>query len=401
MSIQIPTTKELKDTIIQQIEIKLGGTVSLLPRKFINILATVLAGVLIILYKYGGYIFLQQFVSFASTEPVTINGKKVIPLVEWGRLVGADERQEATRFEGDIDITVINQVGTLPLNTQLISTVNGYTYITLAEIPLTAATVTAPIRAVSDTDGNGGRGAVGNLEIGDTVTFINAQANVQADAVVSAINNTAADAQSWEGYRQVILDRFRKQPQGGALADYELWGEGVEGIINTYPYTGDPSEVNVYSEATEASSGSADLIPTAAQLLAVKQAIELDDSGLASRRPATAFVNSLAISRTSFDVTISNLATDEPSNLDPCKADIETSLISYFLSREPYVSGLSVGSRLDRITRSGIGGVIQDTVSAYSGTFDGVTVKLTLGAEFVIYSLGEGEKAKLGNVIHI
>jgi uncharacterized phage protein gp47/JayE len=399
MSLQVPTTQELKNTIIAQFEAYYGQTVPVFVKAFLRVLAGVLAGMLIILYKYGSSIFLQMFVQYASASETTINGKQVVPLTEWGRLVGAGDPTEATRAEMLVDVTVTNQTGSLPINSQLTNINNGVTYLTTAAVPLTAATVQANIRAYRDQDDGGGKGTIGNLEVGDTVTFINPIPNVAADTTVAAIVTTAADAESTEAYRQRVIDRFRNQPQGGALVDYAIWGEEVEGIINVYPYTGDPGIVNLYSEATVASSGSADGIPTAAQLLAVKTAVELDDAGLASRRPINAFVVSNAITRTGFDVTVYNL--QGVLDLTGLQTKVSEALTQYFLSREPYIAGLSVGKRRDRISNAAVAGAVQDVCDAFGAIFDGVIVEDVGGSPFIVYSLGEGEKAKVVTISYL
>jgi hypothetical protein len=151
MSQQIPTTVELKNTIIAQFEAYFGQTIPVFVRAFLRVVSAVLAGLLVILYKYGGFIFLQQFVQYASFSTVVINGKSVVPLIEWGRLVGAADPTEATRAEMVVDVTVTNQTGSLPKNSQLTNVNNGVTYLTLAAVPVTAATVQATIRAYADT----------------------------------------------------------------------------------------------------------------------------------------------------------------------------------------------------------------------------------------------------------
>lgn len=398
MSLQVPTTVEIKDNIVAQLEVAFGQTIPLLPKSFSRVLAAVLASVLVILYKYGGFIFLQMFVQWASTETTTINGNKVIPLVEWGRLVGIGYPTAATRFEGDIEITVTNQTGSLAVNSQLTKVDTGYTYITLAAVPLTAATVTASIRAVSDQDGNGGRGADGNLLVGDIISFVNPLPNVAGDAVVTAITTSAANAEEWDVYRERVIGRFRNQPQGGAYIDYKLWGEEVEGIINVYPYTGDPGQVDVYCEATVASSGDPDGIPTSAQLDDVSDSIEQDAGGLATRRPANAFVNVYAITRTGFDVEIIDLDVAEP---DIVKPKISETLTSYFWAKEPYIAGINTGNRNDRITNAGVAGAVQDIVNSYNGVFSSVRITPTAGGSaLIVYPLQEGEKAKVVNVTY-
>ena len=397
MSQTIPTTEALKDTIVSTFESKLSATIPALPVKFLRILAQVLAAAIVLLYRYSGASFLNQFVQFASTVETTVNGRTLIPLVEWGRLVGVGDPTEATRWEGTVQITVLVQTGTIPSGTLITKTDTGVNYLTLAAVALDAATKTVSIRASSDQDGGGGRGTIGNLLVGDTVSFMSPVPNVESDVTVTAITTTAADAETWDVYRQRVVDRFRSQPQGGAPADYEQWGESVEGIINTYPYTGDPGIVNVYSEATPASCGNADGIPTGAQLTAVEDYINNDGTGIANRRPIGSFVNSLAITRTSFDVEIIELIVEDETTV---RTKITEAIEQYFLSREPYISGLTLGARKDRITRSAISGAVEDVVTAYNGIFTSVNVSVTGGDTFLLYPLGEGEKAKAANVFY-
>lgn len=388
MSLQTPTTSDINDSIISQLQTTLSQTIPLLPKSFLRVLAKVLAGVFMMLYKYCGYIFLQIFVATAQNKDTVVNGIIVNPLVFWGRLVGVGDPIAATQAELIITITVENQVGSLPSGSQLVNADNGVTYITIGSVPLDAATKQATIRAVSDQTGGGGAGAIGNLEPGDVVSFANPLPNVARDATVDSQSVTGADAEGTETYRQRVIDRFQKRPQGGAYADYEIWGEEVAGIANIYPYTGDPGEVDVYVESATEVDG----IPTGAQLTAVADAIELDDAGLASRRPANAFVNVLPITRTGFDTVIDGLVVDNQAQVE---ADIEAALIEYYLAAEPYIYGLSVPPRKDRITRSALTGLVEDIVTAADGIFTSVTFDVTtVGGSLELYVLQEGEKAK-------
>jgi hypothetical protein len=394
MSLQIPTTAELNAALIAALEAAFGQTIPIWAKAFLRVFPKSLAGLLTILYKYGGSMFLQMFVQYAGTETITVNGKRLIPLVEWGRLVGAGDPTPATRAEYDITVTVVNQTGSLAINTPYRNPFTGVIYLTLADVPLTAPTVTARIRAYRDPENNDGKGEIGNMEIGRAeVSLVTPLPDVLTDALVITEIVTGVDAESWEEYRQRVIDRFRSQPQGGAPIDYRLWGVEAAGIIRIYPYKGDPGEVDVYSEAD--TSISPDGIPTAGQLAAVEAAIELDVTGLASRRPVSSLVNSLPITRSAFNVTISGLqGAADPDALEDL---IEESLVTYFLSREPFIPGLSLGARLDNVTRAAIGGVIQDTASAYGAIYDYVIVDKVSGpGDFSVYVLTEGEKAKLG-----
>lgn len=396
MSLETPTTQEINDNIIAQLEAELSQTIPLLPKSFMRVLAKTLAGVFMLLYKYGGFIFLQIFVRTASAKDTTILGKTVNPLTFWGRLIGVGDPTAATQAELLIDITVNTIGGTLDSGTQLIGELNGVTYITIGAVAIDAGTIQATIRAVSDQSGGGGAGTIGNLDPGDIVSFANPLGVVARDAAVNTQTVTGANAEDIEVYRQRVIDRFQKRPQGGALADYEAWGEEVEGIINVYPYTGNPGEIDVYSEATPASSGSPDGIPTAAQLTAVKDSIELDSAGLASRRPANAFVNSLPITRSAFEVEVQGLSADNSAQV---QTDITDAATEFFLDAEPFIDGLTVPPRRDRITRSALIGLVADVVSAANGTFTTVNFNLVGSpGTLEIYVLQAGEKAKVDSV---
>jgi uncharacterized phage protein gp47/JayE len=389
MSLAIPSTSDLNTTIVSQLEGALGQTIPLLPKSFARVIAKVLAGVFVLLFKYCGFIFLQLFVAHATMEETTINGKKIRPLVELGRLFGTGDPQDATRAELLIEVSVKNQTGDLKAGSKLLRGETGVLYDVVAAVPLTASTVQAKIRASGDGDGNGGVGDIGNLQPGDIVSFAGAQASVATDAVVLSQVTTAADAETTEHYRTRILQRVQRRPQGGAYSDYQLWAQEVEGIVSAYPYAGDPGEVDVYVEATEESSGSEDGIPTGAQLTAVAEAIELSEDGLATRRPVSAAVNVIAITRTSFDVEISGLDPDNDEN----RQAIRDALDEILRSREPYIVGLSSLPREDRITEAALSGAVDSIVNAQGATV--TTVTMALGPA---YTLSPGEKAKLGDV---
>ena len=395
MSLSTPTTKDISDNIIAQMEATLNQTIPWLPKSFLRVLSKALAAVFILLYKYGGFIFLQVFVQTASAKDTTINGVVVNPLTFWGRLIGIGDPVAATNAELSINVTVTNQVGDLPSGSQLVRAATGVTYITIGTVLLNAATVAASVRAVADQADGGGAGVIGNLDPGAVLSFANPLPNVARDAVVTAQTVTGANGESVEAYRQRVIDRWQKRLQGGAYSDYEAWSEEVAGIINAYPYTSDcPGQVDVYVEATVASSGDPDGIPTAAQLQAVLDSIDFDQNGLASRRPANALANTFPIVRTGFDVIVAGVSAD---NLAQVQADITTAVTEYFLGRGPFIVGLSVPPRIDRITQTAVGGIVEDIVSAAGGVFTSAVIVLS-GLQLPAYSLGIGEKSKASSV---
>lgn len=388
MSLVTPTTKDISDNIIAQLEASLSQSIPLLPKSFMRVLAKALAAVVIILYKYIGFVFLQVFVKTASAVPTEINGTIVTPLTAWGELIGIGAPIAATNAELTIGITVENQGGSLPSGTQLLSASTGVTYLTLGPTPLSAPLVSANIVAAADQAGGGGAGIIGNLGNGAEVTFANPLAGVARAAVVTGTVLTGADAEATDSYRQRVIDRFRRRPQGGAYADYAIWGEEVAGVLNIYPYTGQPGEVDVYVESATEEDG----IPTSSQLDEVFNSIERDQNGLASRRPANAFVNVVSIIRTGFDVTVLGLQGDDLGGL---QADVTSALEGYFLQAEPYIVGLDVPPRLDKLAKVEILGIINDITKATGGSFTDAYFTIS-GSTVTLdsYTLGEGEKAK-------
>lgn len=393
MSLVVPTTQTVSDNIVGQIESSISQTVPLLPKTFVRVLAKVLAGVVVILYKYGGFIFLQLFVSTASLDETVVNGKTIRPLVEWGRLIGVGDPNPATRAELLVTITVTSLVGQLPAGSQLLRSDTGIVYQTTTVVALDATSKTVTVRATSDQDGNGGVGSIGNLVAGDIIQFANALPNVQTNAVVASTSLAGADAETSDAYRARILQRFQARPQGGAYADYAAWALDVPGIVHVYPYKSDsPGEIDVYVEADPASSGSPDGIPTGPQLTAVLDAINLDVAGVATRRPVNAAVNTLPITRTPVDVVISGLDVIDPL---AAQAAIAEGLDEYLRSREPFIVGLSVLPRDDRITVAALGGIVDGIVSAEGGTVTRLDISVA-GSPITALTLGNGEKAKLG-----
>ena len=394
MTQQTPTVAEINDNIISQLQASLNQTIPLLPRSFSRVLAKALAGVFVIVYKYVGFAALQQFVQTATADQTQFNGITVQPLVFWGRLIGVGEPTAATRAELVTRVTVTGAGGTIDAGTALLGSDNGITYTVVSATLASAPTTDVTIRANGDQSGGNGAGAVGNLSAGAVVSFANAPAFAGTDTVVQRQSVTGANAELTEDYRRRVVLRFQRRPQGGALADYQTWGLETPGIINIYPYTGDPSgEVNVYSEA----AGTVDGIPTQAQLDAVLASINLDQNGRATRRPAGVRVNSLAITRAVFDVNIVGLTVDNQATV---RASITTALTQYLLAREPFITGLSVLPRRDRITATAITAVVEDIVTAAGGTFTSVALTRS-GSAVVSFTLGEGQKSRAGNVTFV
>lgn len=399
MALVTPTTQQVANNIIGQLETAISQTIPLLPKAFSRVLAKVIAAVYIVLYKYAGFSLLQQFISTASFEETEVNGTLIRPLVEWGRLVGAGDPIAATQAQLTLQVTVLNLIGSLPGGTQLLYAPTGVVYLTNAAVLLNALTVTVTATASSDQDNGDGAGTIGNLSAGQILQFAGSPPNVATNATVTGSAVVGADAEAEDDYRARVLRRCQRRPQGGAYADYQAWGTEVAGIRNVFPYTGDPGEVDVYVEAEAGPDG----IPDGAQLTAVLAAIEFDPAespsptGLANRRPANAAVNVLAITRTAFDVDIAGFDAADPATV---LASIELGVDEFLRAREPYIVGLSSLPRLDRVTQGAVAGVINDIAESSGASVASVTLR-RLGIVITEYTLTRGELAKLGTITPI
>ncbi|CAM0104426.1 baseplate protein [Vibrio phage PS15B-6] len=391
------TIKEISNSIISQLESVLNQKIPPLQKSFMRAHSQATASVFVMLEHYGVFMTKQQFVAVCSDKPINVQGKQLTPLVEWGNLIGVAPQKAGQRAEHTISVTVEQLGGTLDAGTQLQSSQNGFTYITTQAYILNTNPIEITIKAADDPTFNNGIGANGNLANGAEVSFVNPLAEVGKIATVTGQLVTGADPETTASYRKRVQKAFRRRKQGGAYIDYQLWGEEVDGISNVYPYTCAPMEVDVYAEATVASSGDPDGIPTPTQLQEVYDSIEFDQNGKASRRPVGVFVNVFPISRTGFTVFVAGLSV---SNQAQIQQQIEEGLADYFLDAEPFITGLSVPPRSDVISKIAVEGVINDIVRANNGDFIGALIyKYQDGAPVdPSYQLGTGEKAKLVSI---
>lgn len=374
------TTEQVYQQIIAQLEASLGQSIPFLPRSFIRVLAKAFAAVYIQLYKYADWQFLQLFVTRATNEPTEILGRTVRPLTEWGRLVGAGGRIAATPARLSVLVEVEQDGATLPAGAQLRGVANQALYRVESATLLEEPSTVVPVVAVEP-------GTGGNSADNSTLEFVNPLATVGPLASVLETTATGSDAETVDDYRQRILDRFQRRPQGGAYADYAEWAGDVPGVRRVFPYTGQPGRVSIYIESATES----DRVPTQAQLNAALEAIELDEDGLATRRPANAFPDVLPVTVSAFVVTVTGLDVESEAEV---QADIANALAGYFAAREPFIVGLSIPPRLDRVVTSAVSSLVEQIVADAGGIVTSVAVTRQ-GQPFSAYVLGEGELARL------
>ena len=370
MALQTPTINEIAANIIADIEAEYTQTIPLLAKAVFRIWAFISAAVFIILYKFGTDAFNQRFVQTANSTFLSLLGEQV-----------GVTRTTAQQWIGTVDATVTATGGVIQAGTQLINNLTGAVYF----VTVSEAIDATPTETLSVSSFEGGD--ITNLNVSDTLDFVNPQPGVEQTVTVASVTQEGSDQEPIEQYRQRVLDRYQKQPQGGALADYELWAEETVNVINAYPYAATtPGEVEVFIEVDNQTDG----IPTAPQLAAALANINYDPvTGRATRRPVTADVTTLAIIRTTFTAEVNNLNPDTPD----IRTAIDSAVSDLILSKEPFIQGLSV-NRNDTITDAETTSIVQTVAAAHGSTINDVIVR-EAGTPFSLRTMGQGEKAKV------
>jgi len=229
MSLKEPTTQEIFDQIINNIEATLGQTIPILPKATFRVLSMAIAGVFTILYKFASFQFLQIFPLTADEES----------LERWGELVGII-RTPATQAR--IEILCTGTDGSEVITgTRIVNNLTNVVYIVDSDVTIAAGVGTTTMIATQG-------GTIGNVSNGVELSFVTPLPGIDSKCTVTDTIVTGIDEENVDVYRTRVVDRFRKVPQGGALADYEAWAVEVADIINAYPYSGDvEGTVNVFS----------------------------------------------------------------------------------------------------------------------------------------------------------
>jgi hypothetical protein len=392
------TIEEIRDLLINAFNFYFNKKIRLLPRAFIRVLSIVLAGIFITLYKQIGWLFLQLFPETAYWKEVNVLGSRVRPLVKWGVLIGVGIPRMGTQWKGEITINVTNKNTTLLGGAQLKSELTGKLYITDTAKFLSSDTETVNIICV-DT------GSVGNIREGDTLNFVNPLGNVNKIVTVISVTADGTDDETEGEYRYRVVNRYRMQPQGGALADYRIWASDVPGVLNVYPYNDVdfPSGVLLYVSGNP--SLFPDRIPTAALLKQVGDACTYDPkTGKATRKPITAVIdpagdgsysNVVPVSIVEFDIYITGLTGIIPSDFATAVRPV---IEDYYLGRESYIRGLSDdNNKTNIVSRNNVSSVVDQIAMSVKAEFESVAMKRDEVIE-TSYTLGMGELSKLNRL---
>ncbi len=168
-----------------------------------------------------------------------------------------------------------------------------------------------------------------------------------------------------------------------------------------YVFWNEPPQRTVYVQCTPALN--VDGIAPAGLLASVQAAIQKNANQLANQ-PLGLTMDSLwvlAISRTSFYVTITSLSPGA-STSGVLQAALQQALSNYFSGITPFVDGVDPAfGRNDLITQTSVSGVIQSVLKNYGASCGGVGFGTAAGAYLSSYQLGAGELGKLAGVTYL
>lgn len=301
--INIPTLQEIKDSIVASIESLLGVKLPDSGRNFFRIISATLAAQLKLVYLSLGKV--QKNVWVDTADPESEGGT----LERFGRV--KLNRNPFPARAGQYDVIVTGEVGsTIAAGTTFKSdddsTNPGFLYVLDAEYELVATVDSIVLRALTT-------GLDSSLKALDTLTATAPIAGVDSEATVYAVVVEPLAAETIEEYRAIVVQAYRSETQGGSASDYRLWASDAQGVARTYPYatTNVSSQVDLFVEATAASSQDGKGTPSIALLNEVEEVVNFDpDETLPleerGRRPLQVIVNLLPITVLKVDIFIAN-----------------------------------------------------------------------------------------------
>lgn len=389
--ITLPTLKELYEGIKTDIETELGVNIPTYGKVFLNAFAAVQAGKLWLNYVLLGKV--QKNIFADTADPESLGGT----LERFGRVkIGRDPYGAVS---GQYIVSVTGSIGAIiPESTTLKSNDDSFNpsilYIVDTSFTLTATTDYVTVRCLM-------AGGGGKLLVGDQLTFTAPIALVNKGAIVETETITPLSAETTEDYRDVVLNSFRLEPQGGAPVDFRLWASDASGVRETYPYRSltQLAEVDIYVEANLSDSTDGKGTPSTPILNDVSSLIELNpdttlDINLRGRRPMGVFVvNSLPIELKQVDIIVVGgiVFTTEQRTV------VNQAIIDYLYSVRPYVVGASSDARNDTISVNKLSFVI--SVTYPNVVFNYVTFEVS-GTPVSAYQFIRGEIPTLNTVTY-
>ena len=384
----LPTIQELYESFVTDIETEFGVVIPDEGKSFLRALAAVEAAKLKLFYLALGN--LQKNIWVDTADPVAVGG--TLERFGYTKL----QRYPNPATEGVYLCTATGTAGAvIPALTQFKSdddsTSAGYLFILDTAYTMTGTSDNITLRALT-----AGRESV--LEVGDTLTSVSPIVNVNSQVVVSVITTDPVNAETIEEYRAKAIQAYQLNPQGGAPADYRLWGLDAAGTRQIYPYasSGNANEIDVFVEALPADSIGGNGTPTPTILADVEADIEADPDTGVGRRPLGVFaVNVQSVVVKNVTITINSGGTFTPTQ----EGLITQALTDAMYDIRPFIAGIdAVADRNDTLSTFGIGSVVVATVGGV--VISSITMTVG-GTPYTSYNFDNGEIPYLTTVTYV
>lgn len=388
--ITIPTTAELYEDIIADLEAEYGESIPSFGKIFLRAIAAVQAAKMKLYYL--AIANLQKNIFVDTADPEASGGT----LERFGRIKLGRNPFPATAGQYEIEVTgtpgsVINAQTTFKSDDD--STNPGKLFILDTPFTLVTNPDTCNVRALE-------AGLDSQLDIGDTLSATSPIAGVNKSVeVVSEVVEPLA-AEKVEDYRQKAIDAYQLEPQGGAASDYRIWAADAQGVEQTYPYvkSGFPGEIDLFVEATIADSSDGKGTPTSAILDDVDEVIEFDPDTTKplnerGRRPLGVIqVHCLPITPLDVDINVAGFNGITPDIL----SSITNAIEEFLTGVRPFIAGADdVSNRNDILDTNKIISVI---LTVRPGSIFGAVTMTVDGSPVSSYQFQNGDIPYLNSV---
>lgn len=395
MPLRIPTTQELVDQNIANLEKSLNQETPDVDIAFNKVNAVMMALAVTSLFKYAAERAIQNLALTATGEDLDLIGNN------YGVI-----RTPAEAAVVEVSLPAPDGL-LIPQTVIYTSDANGLQYFPVS--PAIASGGFAVHNARCEETG-----VSGNLILTDTLQIDSQIGGASRTATVTALINTGAEKEPDETYRPRVLSVLRSPGGGGNTADYRKWAEEVAGVTRAYPYSGNPTDLEVDDgssvppERTVYVEADTDIDPDGIAPQSLLDEVEAAiitniTTGIANQPLGltndTLFV--VSIRRISIFIRITNLNAD-PSLEAQIKSQIESEFEKEFRKLSPFVTGLDAEvDRDDTITDVSVSAIVQGVLDAYGASAENVEFGLTPGVFISFYQLLPGELTKLGSVEYV
>jgi uncharacterized phage protein gp47/JayE len=303
MPVTIPTTKEISDKIVTDVEAEINQNVPLLAKSFIRVTAKAFAGCLTLVYKYGKWLLDQIFPQTQDQEALLKSGELIdLPPNE---PVAAVLALDGTGTNGSQILTgerLVNNAGIVSIVQDSQTVVGGVVSVTVSALTT---------------------GEAGNVLDGGTLTLVQPVGGIDSTFTVTSTIVNGEDGEELESYRDRIVEKNQNQPQGGSIVDYIIWGKQVTGITRVFVERPSPGVINTYPIQD---NDPISRIPTESKLTEVQDYYRRGDVA-----PFQADPFALAADELEFDIEVNSLIPDTTE----VRNRIAANFSGYLLSREP------------------------------------------------------------------